>query len=373
MIKQIVRVFKLPFQSFKIGMFLLYIFSTSVFADRKPVNALYIPLADHYAAIIAFEKYRDEMKFADFSIEKMSSWDLLRAKYMEGENEMAFVMSPLAISMYQDKPNFKWIGLMHRDGNGLAVTHKIAHASKIAFLRNERLPNRKIELTDQTAFDSNTRLLVGVPHIQSTHSVVLYRYLKQHGLSISFTPNLASDVLAIPIPPPMSPAFVLGNSNRNRPVGIEQSLPWIDLIESDGHGQVVWYSKDVIPTKLGHVECIALATKQALSDKKQAVSEVFHYIKKAGADIEKARMSGNDEIDDIVTMIQKHIPAHTSDAIYASLNPQLRIINYENLDIDKPGLKLIMDTAIEARLIKDPIDLDQFAQPLTFPVGPNHE
>lgn len=33
--------------------------------NKQVLNAIYIPLADHYAAIVAFEKYRDEMKHAE--------------------------------------------------------------------------------------------------------------------------------------------------------------------------------------------------------------------------------------------------------------------------------------------------------------------
>ena len=50
--------------------------------DKQVVKAIYIPLADHYAGIIAFEKYRDAMQHADYQIERMKSWPLLRA-YVE--------------------------------------------------------------------------------------------------------------------------------------------------------------------------------------------------------------------------------------------------------------------------------------------------
>ena len=56
------------------------------------VLALYIPLADHYAALVAFERYRDQMQYADFQIEKMPNRDLLRAKFRSGQAEMAFVI-----------------------------------------------------------------------------------------------------------------------------------------------------------------------------------------------------------------------------------------------------------------------------------------
>ncbi|WP_050774364.1 hypothetical protein [Shewanella benthica] len=51
---------------------------------------------------------------------------------------------------------------------------------------------------------------------------------------------------------------------------------------------MAWYSKDVMPWKHGHVECIALATDAAIKGKRQAVHEVMNYIHQAGEDIEFA-------------------------------------------------------------------------------------
>ena len=49
---------------------LITLFSSASQSNEKvSVEAAYIPLADHYAGIVAFEKYRDEMKIADFSID----------------------------------------------------------------------------------------------------------------------------------------------------------------------------------------------------------------------------------------------------------------------------------------------------------------
>lgn len=33
--------------------------------QKQIIKAIYIPLADHYAGIVAYEKYRDQMKYAD--------------------------------------------------------------------------------------------------------------------------------------------------------------------------------------------------------------------------------------------------------------------------------------------------------------------
>ena len=66
---------------------LLTLWPALVFAaaqQRQTIKALYIPLADHYAAIVAYERYREDMQYADFQIEQMGNWDLLRAYFQSG-------------------------------------------------------------------------------------------------------------------------------------------------------------------------------------------------------------------------------------------------------------------------------------------------
>jgi len=349
-------------------LFLLLFFSAnSAFANpqaKQTIKALYIPLADHYAALVAYERYRDKMKHASFEIIQMKNWDLLRAYFQTGEVDMAYVMSPLAMDMYSKQPDFKWIGLMHRDGNALAINSLINNNINLAVNRVDRKPNDQVAIA-LTKLHQKRKVStqIGMPHLLSTHSVVLYQYLKNHGVQLTLTENDKIAVQAIAIAPPKAPAYIKGESNRLTPAAFEQSLPWADIVETQGFGHVAWYSKDVLQWEHGHVECIALATNHAIETKYLATKEVMDFIKIAGDDIEKARNAGGVELNEIVHIVQKHIPAHTKEAIIASLDPKLRVINYQALDIDKAGLKLVMDLAVEAGILKQQIDIDSFSAP----------
>ncbi|NOZ54169.1 MAG: ABC transporter substrate-binding protein [Gammaproteobacteria bacterium] len=331
-------------------------------SGKQTIKALYIPLADHYAALVAYEKYRHKMKQADFQIEQMKNWDLLRAYFQSGDVDMAYVMSPLAMDMFNEKPHFRWVGLMHRDGNALAINDLLNKEVKLPPGRKGRKPDAKVAVALKKIYQQNSRSTeIGMPHLLATHTVVLYRYLKEQGLRLSLTPNADAEVLVIGVPPPKSPAFLKSKSNRALPAAFEQSLPWADVVETSGFGHVAWYSKDVMPWQHGHVECIALATDKAIAGKFDAVKEVMAYIHKAGEDIEQARSAGGEKLDAIVRIVRKHIPAHTYEAIIASLSPELRVINYQYLDVDKAGLKQIMDLAVEGGILKRPVDIDNFS------------
>jgi len=336
----------------------------SVANERETIKSLYIPLADHYAALVAYERYAPSMKYADFQIEQMKNWDFLRAYFQSGEVDMAFVMSPLAMDMFNEKPHFRWVGLMHRDGNALAINDLINEKVNVPKLRSDRKPDESVAKALRSFKQGSGKATqIGMPHLLSTHSVVLYRYLKEHGLTLTLSPRVEADVLAISVPPPKSPGFIKGKSNRALPAAFEQSLPWADVVETGGFGHVAWYSKDVMPWENGHVECISLATDKAIQTKEQALKEVVHYLHQAGADIEQARKEGGDALEAIVSIVRKHIPAHNREAIIASLNPDLQVINYNNLNIDQEGLKQIMDLAVEGNILKAPIDIAEFSAP----------
>ena len=346
----------------KFSLFFSLIIPLNSFAKKIDIHALYIPLADHYAAIIAFERYKKQMKKANFKITKMKSWDRLRAHFQSGDVDMAYVMTPLAIDMYNENPHFNWIGLMHRDGNALALNELIHKRVSLPAKREDRKPNEKVaKALKEIYVEENQATMIGLPHLLSTHAVVLYRYLSEYGVSISFSPNQSAEVLGISLAPPKAPAFIKIKNKKATPAAFEQSLPWADIVETGNFGKVAWYSKDVMPWKHGHVECIAIATKKAIIAKEEALKEVMYYIHKAGADIEKAKISGGKSLDKIVSMVRKHIPQHTADAIKASLRADLQVINYKHLNIDKAGFKLIMDYAVKGKILKSGLDIDEFA------------
>ena len=329
--------------------------------EKQTIKAIYIPLADHYAGIVAYEKYRDKMQKADYVIKRMKSWSLLRAHFMSGEADLAYIICPMAMDMFDKKPEFRWVSLLHRDGNALAINDLL---NDDVILSKERI-NRKPDEKVANAFTKAKELLgrpgeCGVPSLLATHTVVLYKYLKDHGKGLNLGYGKDKDVVAIEVPPPKSPGFIKRQNSRATPASFEQSLPWADVVETQGFGRIAWYSKDVMPWPGGHVECIIIATDECIKSKKEALKEVIYYIHKSGMDIEAARRESLSSMIAISNMIRKHIPEHNQEAIIQSLRPDLNVINYKNMNVDKAGLKQIMDYAVEGGILKSPINIDIF-------------
>ncbi|HIJ86025.1 MAG TPA: ABC transporter substrate-binding protein [Magnetococcales bacterium] len=333
--------------------------------ERQTIQALYLPLADHYAALVAYEKYRNQMTHADFRIQKMKSWPQLRGAFLDGGADMAFIISPLAMDMFRQKPDFHWVSLMHRDGNALAINAQLQQGSTLPENKADRQPDANIALAFKRARDQLGHASVtAVPSLLSTHAVVLYKYLRDHNLELGLGKEKDdADVMAIEVPPAQSIAFIKRENERGVPASFEQSLPWADIVETAGAGHIAWYSKDVLPWPKGHVECIAIAADQTIHDKPAALQEVIYFIHRAAQDIEHARQTPGPEMAEIVNMIRQHVPQHPPKAIIQSLDAALNAINYRYLDVDKPGLKMVMDLAVAAGILKHPIDIDTFADP----------
>jgi len=354
----------------KIGLILLIgiimiIGSAQKSIEKQTVSTIYIPLADHYPGIIAYEKYRSQMKYANYQLEMIPGPELIRARFWEDDIDIAFNVCPMAMDMFAENPNFRWISLIHRDGNALAINEILNNYVNLPEDRLKRKPDEKVA----NAFVAANNKIghpteCGIPSLLATHTVVLYKYLKDNGKTLAYRSGDDCDLFLTKVRPPKSPSFIVRNNTKGIPSSFEQSLPWAEVVETEGYGYVAWYSKDVMKWPLGHVECIILAKDKSISDKRKAIEEVIYYIHKAGQDIESARRNGGNEMDDIVKMIRKHIPAHTKDAIIQSLRIDLNIINYKNLNVNensKNSLKQIMDLAVEAGFLKKTIDIEAFA------------
>lgn len=315
-------------------LFVVFIFAAGYISGeenntkRKQINFSYIPLADHYAVIIAYEKYAKEMKYADLKIKKMGSWPELKAHFMSGLSDVSGIICPMAMDMFSKNPTFRWVSLLHRDGNALAINHLLNAYVKLPENRIDRVPDDGVAAAIKgLSAKSDEPIVCGVPSLQSTHAVVLYKYCKDHNLKLGIGKEKGKDILAKTVDPPKSPGFLKESTVRGVPAAFEQSLPWADIVETGNSGKVGWYSKDVIIWPKGHVECIAVAHDETINKKKKALKEVIEFIHKAGVDIEYARRKGGNEMEEIVTMIRKHVPQHTRVAIKQSLRLDLNVIN----------------------------------------------
>ncbi len=344
--------------------FLLLLSCVSVVAGKVPITAVGLPLADHYAAIVAYEKYHDQMQEVDFHFKILPGPELVRAAFLSDSSiDVAFNVAPMVLDMFAQTPTFKWVSLVHRDGNALAINLTLLKELQLPSDKRSRLPDAKLASAIRSYKQNHGGpVRIAIPSKLSTHSAILYKYLRDQGLSFGFQRSDNVDVLLEIVKPPNALTFLKKQDARARAAAFEQSLPWPELSESANNGRIAWYSKDVMSHDKGHVECIAIAKNETIRNKRAALAEVITYLHRAGEDIEIARRQGGGPLDEIVTLIQRHIPAHSRDAILQSLRDDLYTINYLNLNIDenaKQSMLNIMELSLEAGFLAQQVDLDQ--------------
>jgi NitT/TauT family transport system substrate-binding protein len=353
----------------KVGLVCFFAFSSSFAIDKSTkvdIKAIAIPLADHYAGIVAYEKYKDKMKFANYKIMLLNGPNLVRSYfYSQDDADIAFEVAPMVMDMFADKQNFRWVSLIHRDGDALSINEFINKKAKLKLEKKLRKPDGRVAKAIRELNKENSKPVdIAIPSFLATHTTILYKYLKDNNITFSYKKDKNAEVILRVVKPPKSPAYLKQNNTRSEPSAFEQSLPWGDIAEIKGFGHLAWYSKDVMKHKNGHVECIIIAKDDVIKNKREALKEVIYYIHKAGVDIERARKTGGKEFDEIIKMIRKHIPAHSVASIKESLRTDIMAINYKNLNIDeesKSSFKEIMDLAYEAGFIKQKIDIDSLA------------
>ena len=338
--------------------------STADIETKPSINAMYLPIAGHYAGIIAYEKYRKDMKSVSFSIQRVKNWETLKTQFLSGETDMAFTTAPLAIAMFSEKPFFRWVSLLHRNGSALAVNDQFLKTFTLADSRIQRKPTDALAIAiKEYQRQTQKPVPVSVPFIQSTQTLILYQYLMAHDLSLSLTNSDTSKaaVKTVVTSSVRSPFFLKRHNSRTEVAAFEQSLPWADVAEIKHYGKLAWYSKDILKWPNGHVDNLALAQDRTIRNKKAALKEVIYYLHQAGRDINNAQLKGAEALKVIAAMIRQHIPEHSEKAIIQSLSSDLNAISYTHLNIDEAGLQLIMDLSIEADIIQRRINITDFS------------
>jgi NitT/TauT family transport system substrate-binding protein len=330
---------------------------------KDAIVALYLPIIDHYPLLLSHLRYSKQMSNADFSVLQMAGWNELRQKFESGEADIAVITAPLALDMYAAKPMFQTVALAHRNGSALSVNTAFAKSMANPRERAERRPDEQFAKAAKAAFDkTGNPLNVGVPTLHSAHTLVLYKYMKDQGINM-VTPKDRNGVLVVrQVPPPKSAEYLKAAGALGQGAATIQAQPWGDIFESSGTGTIAWYSKDVMKHPKGHVDCIIIASANAIKNKRAALAEVIESLHKGGAELQAAIQSDNKDLLQIATSISEvYIPGLKPDVIAKSMSKDIGAINFNDLNVDMTGLKQLQDLGMASGFQSSAVDLDKFS------------
>ena len=300
-----------------IGIIGLSMFYQSAFAEvsnsGNTINVGYLPITDHL--ILPVSHYLDNKKYKNFSINPIlcQSWDDMLLKFDMGILQAAFMLSPLAINKAQSGYPLKCILYGHTDGSVLAVQKSI---NSVKDLQNK---------------------IIGIPHEKSTHSVLLYKYLKDNNIDMKTYLKLDK------VPPPL----IVKHLKAGMINGYIVAEPWGMVGIDEDVVKILEYSKNIIS---GHVCCILVVKQNLIDEHLKELKEWVKSLQNAGRFIH----ANIDMAAKIQEPYMKHIPIEIAAIV------QKKIISYTSLEPEKAKLKTIYDLAVESEILKKGFEIESF-------------
>lgn len=216
--------------------------SADVNADKKTVKIGYLPIT--HAVPLFIEKELAEYENFELELIRFGSWPELMDALNTGRIDGASVLVTLALKAREQGIDIKAVALGHRDGNVLVVGNEI----------------HSVEDLKGQSF--------AIPHKFSTHNILLYQMLKQHGLQYE-------DVNAIEIPPAEMPAAL----SEGRIAGYVVAEPFGAISVSLDNGKVLFQDQDVWQDS---IDCTLVLRTDFIDDERAVAEEFVHYYLKAG-------------------------------------------------------------------------------------------
>ena len=177
---------------------------------------------------------------------RFNSWPELKEAYLSGYTPATFILAPMAIALREQGVPIKIVYLGHRDGSAVMV-HKDSQIYSMQDLRGKR---------------------VAVPNRYSNQRLLIFRALKQAGMSVN-------DIQLVEMPPPDMPAALYAKAVD----AISSGEPFMGQTELDGYGRVLWLTKDVWPN---FISCVLAVREDMIRDHRETVQQLVDGIAKSG-------------------------------------------------------------------------------------------
>ncbi|NJO14476.1 MAG: ABC transporter substrate-binding protein [Thioploca sp.] len=294
--------------------------STTTWA-KTTIKVGYLPILDHLTLLVSHAQDNNAFKQVEIQPKLFKSWTEMVGALKAGAIDAAFILSPLAMDLFNHGLDIQTILLAHRDGSAITV---------------------KKDSSIRSAADLKGKL-IAIPDQKATHTALLNHYLMTAGLSLK-------EVLAKVIAPPnMLKAMKLGKIDA-----FIVAEPFGAKAQDEGIGRILVLTKDIINN---HVECIVVIKKHFLTDNPAAVQEWVDSLIRAGKWIDQDKL--NNHAQQVAQLTAKTYLPHSPETIILGLqNPPDRIL-YSDLNPKLEDFQKIVDISKEANIL-EPVDLKTF-------------
>ena len=230
----------------------LHVWRSKNAAPDSALRVGFLPITDNLICPVA--AYHLKSTPMAFNPIKFTSWPDVIESLKSGELDMAFILAPIAMALYEKGLPIKIVLLGHRNGSAFVVK-KSLHITSVAGLRGKT---------------------VAIPIRFSTHYLTLLSLCDKARISIK-------EINVVEMPPPDMPSALASGAIDAYMVG----EPYAAKAEMSGTAHVLYYIKDVRP---GFISSVVIVRDDVLKKRHDKVINLIRAFYKEGLWIETHRL-----------------------------------------------------------------------------------
>ena len=308
--------------------FCILCFIPSTLSAKTVIRVGYLPILDHLTLLVSHAQDNKNFQYVEIQPKLFKSWDRLTDALKSEVIDAAFILSPLAMDLFNHGLPIQTILLGHRDGSALTMN------KTLLFHSAQDLKGKNI----------------AVPHTQSTHLVLLRKHLLDADLSFK--------EVNTPIIPPVE---MFGALLTNKIDGFIVAEPFGIMAQAQGIGKMLILTKDILNH---HIDCILVVRQHTLTQVSQAIQEWVSSLIRAGQWIEQDKLKqGSQEVARLVAY--KYLPHSEKIIVEALQHPQDRI-SFDDLNPGKEDFQQMMELAIQTEVLNNKVDLNKFVNDVFY-------
>lgn len=312
-------------------MLCLSLLISNVALAKEVLRVGYMPIMDHLIFPVSHALDNKQYQQIEVKPRLFKKWSELTGALKANKIDAAFILAPLAMTLFEKGADIKAILLAHRNGSSLTVT-KTSTIDDVVDLKGKN---------------------IGIPGKKSTHVALLNAYLKRAHLSLK-------DVTLKSIAPPnMQQAMELGFIDA-----FIVAEPFGSKAVKQDKGNLLILSRNILPE---HIDCIVIMKDNFLNQHSEAVKEWLNSLVRASQWIENDRSTTQAHAIANLVSDGMYYP-HSKDLIINALSEPLEKINFINLKPELEDFEIILNLSKEAGIINNGVDLTHFVDTRFYPI-----
>ncbi|HHB92224.1 MAG TPA: ABC transporter substrate-binding protein [Thioploca sp.] len=289
--------------------------------DKIELQVGYLPILDHLTLLVSHAKDNDSFQHITIKPKIFRSWREIVGALKAGVIDAAFILSPLAMDLFNQGVNIKTVLLAHRDGSAITV-------------KSNSSITKASDLQDK---------IIAIPDRKSTHTALLNYYLRQANLSLQ---DVKTKVIA--------PSNVIQAMFLNKIDAFIVAEPFGAKAQSKNIGKILILTKDIIDN---HVECIVVINNKFIDNHEDAIQEWINSLIQAGKWIDTDKLENNSQ--QIASITAKKYFPHNQKTVIMGLQNPINRISFSDLKPSLEDIKIIMDISLQANIIHN-VNLNDF-------------